>query len=48
MNKRLERGKPIVCARCGAAGGILIKREDGSYIHQDTAKCNMLRLRVKK
>jgi len=41
---QINRGKPIVCARCGLAGGTLVKVDD-KHVHQDETKCRILRLR---
>jgi len=42
--KRLNLAKPIVCSKCGVAGGTLVKVDD-NYVHQDTTKCRLLQLR---
>jgi len=42
--KQINRGKPIVCARCGLAGGTLVKVDD-KHVHQDETKCRILQLR---
>lgn len=44
---RINQGKPIACAFCGASGGTLMKLGDGRYIHQDRVKCAVLASRRK-
>lgn len=41
---RLAKGHAIVCSRCNTAGGTL-RKEDDHYVHVDTDKCSILRLR---
>lgn len=28
------RGQPILCTRCGKAGGTLVKQDDDKYVHK--------------
>lgn len=39
---------PILCSKCGTAGGTMVKDDKGGYEHQSQELCRVMQLRRKK
>ena len=44
----LPKTRQIVCAKCGANRGTLVRQPDGSYVCEDSERCGVWSLRKKK